>query len=148
MKTNKEKFLGLVSEKKTNASIKNKERIAKREMFRESRNIAFKILEKLDDLKWSQKQLAEAMEVSPQYVNKLVKGKENFTLETQIKIQKILSIPILASYYESNKDELIQFRGEDKLAIIQSSEVVYYNVNITITHKIGTHTSNHYLQAC
>lgn len=98
MKANKEKFLDLVSKKKTDSSKKNKERIAKREMLRESRNIAFKVLERLDELGWKQNKLAEVMGVSPPYVNKLVKGKENFTLETLVKLQQILNIPILASY--------------------------------------------------
>jgi transcriptional regulator with XRE-family HTH domain len=40
------------------------------------------------------------MGVSPQHINKLVKGQENITLDTQQKIQSILHIPILASYYE------------------------------------------------
>jgi len=38
----------------------------------------------------TQKVLAEAMGVSPQYVNKVVKGKENLTLETISKIEVIL----------------------------------------------------------
>lgn len=40
------------------------------------------------------------MNVTPQYVNKIVRDKENFTLETLVKLQQILDIPILASYYE------------------------------------------------
>jgi len=56
---------------------------------------------KLDDLSWSQKDLAKAMEVTPQQITKIVSGKENLTIETQIKLQNILDIPILASYYEN-----------------------------------------------
>lgn len=97
---NKEKFLRLVSEEKTTTLEENKERIKNRAMLRESQKIALKILSKLDELNWTQKDLAREMSVSPQYIHKIVKGKENFSIDTQIKLQTILNIPILASYYE------------------------------------------------
>ena len=101
MMTNKEKFLNLVSNEKTNTLEKNKERIKNRAMLRESQQISIKVLAKLDELGWSQKDLAKEMEVSPQQITKIVSGKENLTIETQIKLQNILDIPVLASYYEN-----------------------------------------------
>lgn len=102
--TNKENFLTLVSKEKTNTLGKNKERIKNREMLRESQQIAIKVLAKLDELSWTQKYLAKALEVTPQQVTKIVSGQENLTIETQIKLQNILGIPVLASYYENNRD--------------------------------------------
>ncbi len=90
----------LVSNEKTNTLVKNKERVLNRQMLRESQQIALKVLNKLKELQWTQKQLAIAMEVSPQQISKIVSGKENLTIETQIKLQQLLDIPILASYYE------------------------------------------------
>jgi transcriptional regulator with XRE-family HTH domain len=150
MKTNKEKFLDLVSKEKTDSSKKNKERIAKRAMLRESRNIAFKVLERLDELGWKQNKLAEVMEVSAPYVNKLVKGKENFTLETLLKLQKVLNIPILASYYEQNKEALIEFVGEEKPAITQAFIAVDYNININVNLEANKTIKppTNYLKAC
>lgn len=105
MKTNREKFLELVSEKDTYTEEKHNWRIANREWLRVSQRIAFDILEQLDALGWTQKTLAEKMGVSPQYVNKIVRGSENFTLETLVKLQTILDIPLLASYLkEGTKD--------------------------------------------
>lgn len=101
MMTNKEKLLALVSSEKTNTLEKNKERIRNRAMLRESQQIAIKVLMKLDELGWSQKDLAQKMEVAPQQITKIVSGKENLTIETQIKLQHILNIPVLASYYEN-----------------------------------------------
>lgn len=75
-------------------------------MLHESQQIALKVLMKLEDLGWSQKDLAEKMEVSPQQISKIVSGKENLTIETQIKLQKILDVPILASYYENKISEM------------------------------------------
>lgn len=85
----------------SDAIAKNKERIKHRDMLRESRKIALKVLVKLDDLKMKQRELAELMQVSPQQISKIVSGNENLTIETQIKLQKILNIPILASFYEN-----------------------------------------------
>jgi DNA-binding XRE family transcriptional regulator len=87
--TKKKIFLELVSSEKTNSVEKN------RAMLRESQNIALKVLDKLDEIDWSQRKLAIEMGVSPQQIIKIVKGQENLTLETQIKLQNILNIPIL-----------------------------------------------------
>lgn len=103
MKTNREKFMALVSDIDIKAEEKNKWLIANRQWLRVSQDIASDILEKLDDLGWTQKDLAGKMGVSPQYVNKLVKGSENLTLETLVKLQGILDIPILASYFKAKQ---------------------------------------------
>ncbi len=99
--TNKEKFLALVSNEKTDTLEQVKERIDNRAMLRESQKIALKVLLKLDELEWTQRELATKMGVSPQQISKIVSGKENLTIETQVKLQDILDIPILASYYEN-----------------------------------------------
>lgn len=110
--TNKEKFLNLVSKEPNNSLERNKERIRNRAMLKESQKIALKVLMKLDELKWSQKMLAEKMGVSPQQITKIVSGKENLSIETQIKLQTILNIPILASYYEDIMLQIVQSISE------------------------------------
>ena len=107
--TNKEKFLRLVSEDDTKTLAEVKKRIKNRAMLHESQQIALKVLVKLDELGWSQKDLAMKMEVSPQQITKIVSGKENLTIETQIKLQNILDIPVLASYYEKRMAEMDQW---------------------------------------
>lgn len=107
--TNKEKFLQLVSEEDSKTLAEVKKRIKNRAMLRESQQIALKVLLKLDDLGWTQKDLAKAMDVTPQQITKIVSGKENLTIETQIKLQNILDIPILASYYENKTNEMNQW---------------------------------------
>ena len=104
--TNKEKFLALVSGEDSGTLERNRERIRNRAMLRESQQIAIKVLTKLDDLGWSQKDLAREMGVTPQQISKIVRGKENLTIETQIKLQNILDIPILATYYERKRERL------------------------------------------
>ena len=104
--TQKDKFMVLVSKDKTNTMERNKERIKNRARTRESQGIALKVLMRLDELGWSQKDLAKAMDVSPQQISKIVKGKENLTLDSQIKLQTVLDIPILASYYDKSKSKI------------------------------------------
>lgn len=62
---------------------------------RKSQKIAFKILRTLREQKKTQKELAGIMNVSPQQVNKWVKGKENFTLETLSRLEEALEINLL-----------------------------------------------------
>lgn len=57
--------------------------------------IALRILRTLRQTNTSQKQLAEMLNVSPQQVNKWVKGSENFSIGTIIKIQQALNIVLI-----------------------------------------------------
>lgn len=60
-----------------------------------SAQIAVSVLEQLRIMGMSQKELADAMGVTPQYVNKVVRGNENLTLETICKIESILGISLI-----------------------------------------------------
>lgn len=107
--TNKEKFLALVSEDTNNTLDYLKDRVEKRAQLRESNRIAWKVIDRLETLGWTQKMLAEKMNVSPQQVNKIVKGQENLTLSTQVKLQEILNVPILATFYENALEKFVVF---------------------------------------
>ncbi len=60
-----------------------------------SGKIALKVLRTLRKKGVSQKELAEKMGVSPQYVNKIVKGSENLSLETITKLETALDIQLI-----------------------------------------------------
>jgi ribosome-binding protein aMBF1 (putative translation factor) len=66
---------------------------------KKSFRIAVRILRELRLQKESngmtQKKLAELMGVTPQYINKVVKGQENLTLETIAKIEQALGITLI-----------------------------------------------------
>lgn len=66
-----------------------------RDTLRKSQMVALHILRALRKQGITQKQLADKLNVSAQQVNKWVKGKENFTLETIDKIEKALSIALI-----------------------------------------------------
>lgn len=57
--------------------------------------IAIKILDTLRSQSITQKTLAESIGVSPQYINKVVKGQENLSLETICKIERSLGISLI-----------------------------------------------------
>ena len=62
---------------------------------RKSQKIAFLILRALRAQKKTQKDLAVLLDVSPQQINKWVKGKENFTLATLCALEEALDITLL-----------------------------------------------------
>ena len=93
--TNKEKFLALVSKEETKTIERAKTRLANKSYSKISNLIAFEILERLDELGWSQRRLAEKMNVSPQQVNKWVKGNENFTIATLARLGEVLGIELI-----------------------------------------------------
>jgi ribosome-binding protein aMBF1 (putative translation factor) len=66
-----------------------------REWLRRSAVIALKVLNALKEQGLTQKDLAERMDVSPQQINKIVRGQENLTLETIARLESILGIEII-----------------------------------------------------
>lgn len=75
---------------------KAKWREENRDWLDKSAIIAIKILRELRSQNLSQKDLAERIGVTPQYINKIVKGQENLSLETINKLEKALGITLLA----------------------------------------------------
>lgn len=70
-------------------------RLNNKTWLRYSQNIAMMMLDKMDELKITQKRLSELMGCSQQYVSKVLKGQENLSLETISKIEQCLQINIL-----------------------------------------------------
>ena len=74
-----------------------------REWLKKSAAIALKVLEALKTQQLSQKDLAQRTNISPQQVNKIVKGQENLTLETITNLEIVLGIKIIASTTDHSK---------------------------------------------
>jgi ribosome-binding protein aMBF1 (putative translation factor) len=74
-----------------------------REWLKTSAAIAVKVLAALKTQGLTQNELSERTAVSPQQVNKLVKGQENLTLETISKIETVLEIDIIESSLKDKK---------------------------------------------
>ena len=62
---------------------------------RYSQHIAMLMLDRMEELEMNQKQLAEKMNCSRQYISKVLKGRENLSLETLAKIENALGISII-----------------------------------------------------
>lgn len=75
-------------------------RLQNKSWLRHSQRIAMKMLEKMDELGLTQKQLAEQMGCSQQYVSKVLKGRENLSLESISKIEDCLNFSILQEEQE------------------------------------------------
>ena len=79
-----------------------------KDWLRRSAKIALQVLSKLEQNRKagatpaSQKDLAEVLGISPQQVNKIVKGNENLTLETISRLEKALSVQLIAVYTSTN----------------------------------------------
>ena len=65
-----------------------------RSWLRKSQRIAVRVLSVLNEKGMQQKELAEVMDVSPQQVSKIVKGKQNLTLETISKLESVLGVKL------------------------------------------------------
>lgn len=68
-----------------------------RRWLRYSGYIALTVMHRLKDLNMSQKELAEKMNCSPQYISRLLKGSENLTLETISKLETCLDLDLVGS---------------------------------------------------
>jgi len=118
---NLKRFKNLVNDTDTEIFVEAKFRVENHYWLKESKRIAFKILSKLKELGMTQKQLAEMMQVSPQQINKWVKGNEKFSLDTLLKLQEVLDVPILASYYEKNNK-----KAEELMDSFEVSENIHF----------------------
>lgn len=155
MTTKKDKFKQLVSNETTTTVGKNRNRIKNRAKLREAQQIALKVLTKLDELGWSQRTLATKMGVSPQQITKIVKGTENFTLETQIRLQEILDIPILATYQKQVIKKVVDeitfssthHYNLPKHNIVQKQQVLFSQVEVKTDYNKETSKYSYYSQA-
>lgn len=129
--TNKEKFLALVSDQDKRSLDAITWRAENQGWLKNAHAVALKILQTLKSKKMTQKGLAELMQVSPQQVNKWVKGKENFTFETISKIEAALGIELI----QVGVKETQEIKVEIKFSFHQAIRAVHTVGNYThITH--------------
>lgn len=71
-------------------------RLDNKSWLRYSQRIAMMMLDRMEELNISQRQLAERMGCSQQYISKVLKGQENLSLETLSKIEYCLDLQIIS----------------------------------------------------
>lgn len=69
-------------------------RRANRFWLHRSQAMAIKMLARMDEMKWTQLQVATMLGCSQQYVSRMVKGSENLSLEMLSKIEDVLGIEV------------------------------------------------------
>lgn len=79
-------------------------RAANRGARKNARKIALRVLAELKKQNISQGDLAERMSVSRQQVSKIIKGQENFTLETIDKLESALGISLITVHLSQKRD--------------------------------------------
>ena len=62
-----------------------------------SQAIAMKILDKMQEQRWTQAKVAEMLGCSQQYVSRIVKGGENLSLEMLSRIEDALEIEVFSA---------------------------------------------------
>jgi ribosome-binding protein aMBF1 (putative translation factor) len=92
----KEKLAQFVSKEPSKWQEEAQFRADNRAGLKRSQAIALNILTRIDEMGISQKELAMKLNVSPQLVNKWVKGRENFGLETISKLEEALEMELLS----------------------------------------------------
>lgn len=98
MKTKDEIYSGLKAHGSSTLSKwrENAEwRMANKSWLRYSQMIAMMMLDRMEELELTQKSLAEKMGCSQQYISRVLKGRENLSIETISKIESALELEIL-----------------------------------------------------
>lgn len=102
-----EKINGLSSSKPSNWREKAEWIINNKNWLRYSQKIANVVLSALSLKKdFTQKDLAEKLDVTPQYVSKLLKGQENLTLKTIAGLEDALGVQFLNINIHAAKEQL------------------------------------------
>lgn len=126
----KEKLAKLVSTEPSGWMEEAIERAENRAWLKRSQSIAIKVLRSLREKGLSQKELAAVLSVSPQQVNKIVKGGENLTLETISKLENALGIQLIEvvsvqKHTDANKETITYSTSTELVPDINSVIPVY-----------------------
>ena len=117
MNNNENILSQIISKKESNFLKKASYNEENKEWLSHSKNIAIQILSNLRKTKRTQKELASLLNVSAQYVNKIVKGNENLTLETISKIEKFMNFKVLNTEIKHVASKKLFITYENKLSM-------------------------------
>lgn len=112
MKNQKNSFEALLTPEGSGWKVKAQERKKNKEWRSLADKIAVTILKHLRDNNLTQVELAKRLDVTPQYVSKIVQGRENLTIENICKIQQALGVQLIeVPEYNSTIIYQSQFHG-------------------------------------
>lgn len=128
-----EKFAKLVNDKPSNFLAKFEYYKTNKKWLDKSAKVAITVLEALREKGWSQKDLAEKMNVSAQQINKIVRGKQNLTFETVGKLETALEISLI---------EIIEYKAINE---IKTNATVLLAAKQSISEEIHLKTNEYRL---
>lgn len=144
MKTALERINEIVSKDVSPWKERTIERRKNRDWTDRSNKIAIMILREIRKQKpingMTQKKLAEEMGVTPQYINKVVKGKENLTLETVSKFEEILGIRLL----EVPSSKASPLKQEEVTAVSKSGAIPIVKYELEYTNEFLSDSTGKY----
>ena len=125
-----EKFLALVSPETSDFEKKALWRKENKNWLRKSSAIAIKVHSAIINQGISQKDFAEKMGVSAQYINKILKGNENLSLETISKLETALGIQLIEStstnhYVVPQSTQPMVFNWTPKSQVVVNNSYTY-----------------------
>jgi plasmid maintenance system antidote protein VapI len=120
MNNNEKNLIDLISDENSNWKEKAEYRRANKRWLDKSAVIALIILNHLKEKGINQKQLAAMINVTPQYINKIVKGKENLSLDTITKLEEALGITLIEVISMKN---IASIEKRDEFGIVLNNSV-------------------------
>ncbi|WP_418509776.1 helix-turn-helix domain-containing protein [Corallibacter sp.] len=135
-----DKFKKLVSQEKSGWLDKAKWRKENEEWLDISFKIAVKVMSALKRNKEigtfpkNQKELAEALECTPQYVSKLLKGQERLGIDTITKVAKIIGVKLLEVPEEEMKEGIAI---NEELSLNQFTQTIKSEECVMVTYEFN-----------
>lgn len=134
MKHNKENAPRALAKSKGSLDWKSRADYQKknRAWLKKSVDIALRILDALDNMRMTQAELANRLNVSRQHISKIVKGEENLTLETIAKIEEVLGVVLIAIPENATSDSATTMYQAQDLGLEHKNEkkikpIVYHS---------------------
>lgn len=110
-----------------------------RRWLRKSQMIALAIMTEMETKKMTQRELAKRLDVTPQYVNKILRGQENLSIETIDRIEMALGIELMSIPYAKSRQKFSIVKNWNPLpANIQKSQVKVVSMNVFGVHNSHT----------
>lgn len=123
----------------------NAYRQANKSWLKKSAQIALKINRALRDKKMTQKDLADKLNVSAQQINKILKGRENLTLETISRLESALDLELISIL---RTDDVIIKKSHFKSQIVhKTAEMEFQRREVTKsrqTYHLFQYFKSHY----
>lgn len=97
-------------------------RRSNKDWIRRSQEIALRMLNSMDEQHLTQRALAERMGCTQQYISKVLKGQENLSLETLVKIEDALGIDLLVRTRKPT-----EYTEEEAEPVMVAEDMAEYN---------------------